>query len=1315
MTDAGFLIAPLEVEALVVNDEFRLNQAPFIRAQMEYETLGQGQNAQPGLDDRDTRFETEEPHKGISAADFYNGVYLKWRLPRALTHGEQDAVRSELRFPPIPNRWIVVRYDEAGGTPAAWVVESDYEGAQASPPQSIADVNTLYLTETEGAPTATWIGRRVDLAEDTWSESPHSRGLTAAGAGNPAFAFYQPQNNNVLSFVDTLAAEGLAKCELSYQVFGWYSNPAEDPLAAVPKEGLLEVLEALGWTLPEGTDSSLTASRTLLSGYLSRVEWQTEKTPPGGVQRSAPLSLAVGSSSVEALTGLVSAQAAAASAAIEPELLEAFQLDMLDVLDEPDGEAKLAEQLRESLFQRFGGGFVWEIADVPGTDAPGAAELEKEAEWLLELNQAQARLDAQIAELADLRLHLYELWWKAFSWRPRYSGPITKQELEAQLDPETTGTVADETKLKYGEVEASAKGVPSGLTPEALEAAIKTCEKLHGLPSSRRLKRTEAAPFYTPNNPVLLIAGAGASGIRPAPERALCRFPQQLVSGLKLKSGEVTAATMGTALPRPDLSPATGVPWDADLATALVVEAFFTDPSRVGAIATATGATPAEVETAMEEAPTGTRPTDGLGVWMENPWRPLLLIWEASYYPIPYASDESSWAFEADRYVWTGSGGSDTTSIQLGGTIQLGTAAVFNMAARLKAFLASNPHLGNEEREQLETLLAFVSTQENDWDLLSQALDGFNAGLQMSQPGVFTSPSGTAARFNAELPELIGPVPGYPPAVGPPPTGTPPPSLFQPLRGGQFCFTEIALVDEWGQARRPIEPKSSQYAPVFLPATMRSGASSSSLRFDVLQRDEPPPAVPRAIRAPGAGDGATVTVTKLTPDSVEGGGGDLVLEVEGSGFASGQEPTVTWNGLPLATEFISETKLKATVPAGLLALPDAVAVAVRVDRHLRAEAEETFVEVPPALPQPARLAFDQLAASDDNVVVGPLAPEADPVCGWVLPNHLDSSLMAYLPTGEPLGELSYGVGAAGRAAIWTAAPGALYSELSEVEAHVPHLGKMLGALAAQGEEAFAAFLAAVDESLWMSAPASRAFDGGLGTLIGCPLALVRARVQFELLGAPRRDPSWQYTFQQPTPNPLAASALAVELGGRAWLDDGLVGYFEGDEYEKLYVVAQARAAASKYLQTIGEPGNHLALAADGSAPALLSLLLDPRAPVHAATPALPGVSLSLPARRVEAALGALEVTFRVNGGLTGSETPAPGGTPGPPVIQLPLPATNAGEWSWQEQDAGGWASYETAAPSSGAPLGDVPPVLRRGLLTLSRFAKPDKPSAREKP
>src|SRR5689334_699551 len=120
MADSGPLIVPITVEALVVNDDVRTVQGndAFVRAQMDYSgafQTGEMDNAEPPPFTTDADFTAQPGSKtgnGIDVSTYYDGVYLKWRLPDALTTGAQDNQAGETTYPLVPNRWMVVR---AGG------------------------------------------------------------------------------------------------------------------------------------------------------------------------------------------------------------------------------------------------------------------------------------------------------------------------------------------------------------------------------------------------------------------------------------------------------------------------------------------------------------------------------------------------------------------------------------------------------------------------------------------------------------------------------------------------------------------------------------------------------------------------------------------------------------------------------------------------------------------------------------------------------------------------------------------------------------------------------------------------------------------------------------------------------------------------------------------------------------------------------------------------------------------------------------------------------------------------------------------------
>jgi hypothetical protein len=1457
VSEEGPLVVAIAVEALVVNDATRHGQHgvhAWMRSQMNYNALHNGGNG-AARQVSDARFTSEEP----AASAFYNGVYLKWRLPPALTRGVHEGASGKTTYPAIPNRWLVVR---SGGpanarTACAWIVESDYAWPGAVKPANASEWPTVYPGLFGGTvPYAASIGRNVPLERGaSWKESGHKLGLTAVGPGNPAFGQYQPQNNNVLSLIDPLGAAGAAAQTLSYSVLGWFSDTADDPLSNPEELGFALLLKKLGWSLPEHTDATLTASRSLLWGSVDGVLWQTATAPAGGPPSGAqPLSIAIGNTSAEALTTLVATQAEAQHRQVDAELFEAFQLDAVDVLDRPDGAAELAERLHASCFQRFSGGYEWALVAAPGQTAP-------EGDFsaaLASLNKAQTELDEAGETLAELQSELYTTWWKSFTFPTASAGVaepvVTDAELEQLLESGRKATAAAQAA-----VTALAQQVPQGDTPEALAAAVAAYQKTHGIPETLLLKRLPRDRYYAPKDPVVLIAGAGASGIADTPASTLVRFPTQLVEGIKLVGpGETTvsAATPGLHIPTPDLTGVSGAPWEGALVSALLVEAFFVDPANATLIGTALGRSDYEAIAARIAEPaaaTGTYPAGAASQWMGNPWRPLLLMYGCNYFSLPYATSSSeNWRFEGAYELAAAAPSVAVPGPGPAGTIMLAATAALNMKARLEQFLANNPNMAAEQRAAFEALMGFVTAADTNWDLLSQALDGFNDQLLLRQTGVYVHPEAV----DPGLAATIGDAVGNPPALGPVPAqGHETHSLFQNWRAGQFYLSQLILVDEWGQALWPL-PNETAAVDVYRPAGLTPVLTSAGATFTVGSApaiDSLTPAVAAAGGEPvtivltgsGFASGATAALDGTPLQTTPAGGGGLTatvpstllvagehavtvaagggtsapvgfavsagpvvdrispcvmqagtagsstieLTVTGANFAAGA--TVGWHGLPLATRAIDSTELVAQIPAAYLAAPCSVPVAVEsggsnsnavtfaiseeavvqaltpasalagsgaitvtVDgvgfdplstlhwapaaggpgttlptsfvsaNRLTATISPTLlgaaatftvsestgssivptlstsvIQLPPALLQPGRLLFELVSASDDAVTVGPGNPEADPVCGWVLPNHLDESLLAYAPNGQLLGAMALDVGDLGEPHVcWTAAPGA--QGLAQLAASLPHFGPFLLALSQQPSGTFAGVLNAIDETLWSTQPIGAAFDRSLAVLLGRPLAMVRASLQLDLAGKPRPDPSWQFTATPATPE-VTGYAFPAELGNVAQLEDGLIGYFSGDDYSHMNVVVQSGADADGYLKPIGQEGNYVPLTAGSGQRVLLSMLLDPRAAVHATTGILPVGSLEVPDRFVAPALAAMCATFRLSGVLTEERTAIDEHGTAVSSVVMPLPGETTGSWSWLEKDGTAWTASLTTAADAAAHLGNTAPVLRQGLLQLT--------------
>ncbi|WKX74068.1 hypothetical protein [Streptomyces sp. XD-27] len=242
-----------------------------------------------------------------------HGVYVQWTLPAALrcAVASSAAASRTAVFPPVPNRWLLVRSGD-GGT-AAWVIDSDYaDGAGGgTSPYVVHGADGLKITA---------IGRCKDRAQ--WTAASNHEGdrptapLTAVGPGLPMFAAYQPYNANVFSFHDPLTPGIRAHdATLHYSVVGWRAEkeldvlhwnggpsggpdggPKDRPKGREPATPA-ELAAALGWHAAGGGFGP----RTVYAGAVRSVAWSTAVNDPADtVPSKEDCGIAVGPTAIDA-------------------------------------------------------------------------------------------------------------------------------------------------------------------------------------------------------------------------------------------------------------------------------------------------------------------------------------------------------------------------------------------------------------------------------------------------------------------------------------------------------------------------------------------------------------------------------------------------------------------------------------------------------------------------------------------------------------------------------------------------------------------------------------------------------------------------------------------------------------------------------------------------------------------------------------------------------------------------------------------------------------------------------------------------------
>ncbi|NUR84998.1 MAG: hypothetical protein HOY71_13020, partial [Nonomuraea sp.] len=334
--------------------------------------------------------------------------------------------------------------------------------------------------------------------------------------------------------------------------------------------------------------------------------------------------------------------------------------------------------------------------------------------------------------------------------------------------------------------------------------------------------------------------------------------------------------------------------------------------------------------------------------------------------------------------------------------------------------------------------------------------------------------------------------------------------------------------------------------------------------------------------------------------------------------------------------------------------------------QLRVPGRADWVAMPPRLAQPARMTARWLDGEHELAEMNNL-PDSSPVCGWLLPDNLDGGLAVYEASGTLVGTLG--------ATRWDPAPGAS-GEIAN-----PHLREVVERLRAMGPGGLTAFSARLEDTLDLIEPEEAARHAGMAPLAGRPIAVARMELSLDLMGPPALHQDWNVfrrdlrrTSRQDDDFPLVRFPLRV--GDPARLGDGVIGYWVAGEEE--FTDATAVLEQAPFMP-----------------PTRLTLLLDPRCPVHVTSGVLPGRTLRIPAEHYQDALTGMEIDFFTGPVLAGPGTPA-----------LPLPAEPGYAWFWVARDGDAW----TRAPLEPGPGAEQTPDIlfaRDGWLAI----RPTSPGA----
>lgn len=1069
-----------------------------------------------------------------------SGVHLHWALPDALTHGHVNVEASgieTIRYPRVPNRWLVVRGDGNPSNDKCWVVESDYlypedrdRENNAPPPHSIKYPFDLSENHVSAGQPFRYMGRKVNLCEWEPAQSPSksylSEGLTAVGYGEPNFAAFYSNCFSVFGCHDEL--EHLVQSEkLTYEVIGWYEpvNQAEaDPMINLLREydeageeykirySLYEhIQKEFQWEITDlDAQEGSTPEELIIADQMicfAQLELYLGEALNSEVNRNgADTRVSIHNTGTEALSSLLAEQLGSdkgTQAEIEDQL-EYMQLlgklgeHRLDLLP------KFYETRHEKGFDAINGGFIWNITHL-SDEEPSVQELIND---LKTLNRLQKQHDDAREEIVSMQRQLYSDWYKYMlcacppdGTHDRYPNMDAAREFienhgMTSLEAKIRGTSGYQVEWKENEdgtlkiVDASGENPDSppekgSLASEIIGTIKKLLEKIKKLNVSEgeapELKRQTAPRFWIANDPVILLEGELAS--------ATFRHGQD---GRDHESGLLKCyQAPGVIAPTKENK-----------------DAFFS--------------------TLLQTVRESLKCKGGIGFHTQkkNSWNPLMLHWQSEFFPVrdthhfgvnqyPPNFLNKHYALDRDKLEFRHIREHDYTGNPqvLSGQVILTPSGKTQLSESLTKFSEANAE-PDSSNSPLAKIANVASNKLNGLNVLSQSLGGFNEALLQHKQTMqlpIDDPTGFVGSraFTQKVKKLVGVESKSAPA---------PHEHFLPWRTGKMQVTQLRLVDSFGQIA------------------------------------------------------------------------DL--------------PT---------TDFIYPHTLNTQ--------------------------NRNNVDLPPRLSQPARLNFRWLDASQYEAELNSPLMES-PICGWLVQNLLDESIMIYDHQGQGLGL----VGIEGK---WKPVPGQDWvididfianERLRNVVKHLT-------------QACFPDFFRQLVLAMESIDPENHRQHPELALLIGKPIAVVRAQVNLQLKGKPAINQNWPAFLQdlkregRRTTEAFESIKVPVHIGTGKQFNDGVLGYWREDESFSL---------SEEFFPVDGENSElHLDFS---SGPQFLTLLMDPKAKAHVSCGLFPTKVLDIPAKHYVAALQNIAISFKASPILTPNYQ-----------ISISLPNEAGFQWSWLQK------------------------------------------------
>ncbi|EHQ89890.1 hypothetical protein [Desulfosporosinus youngiae] len=337
---------------------------------------------------------------------------------------------------------------------------------------------------------------------------------------------------------------------------------------------------------------------------------------------------------------------------------------------------------------------------------------------------------------------------------------------------------------------------------------------------------------------------------------------------------------------------------------------------------------------------------------------------------------------------------------------------------------------------------------------------------------------------------------------------------------------------------------------------------------------------------------------------------------------------------PLRGGFFKFDKIRLIDTFGEFQNVECKSLAISEDLSPEKGKHGTYVMLPPRFMQSTKLQFDFL----DSKTNAPcdFSLKDTPICGWVIPNHIDQSLMLYDESGQMLGSL---VVTGFKDSPVMLRPAAGHSEIPIMQREIKAFADEILSRSSQHENVLTPLLGIIDSSFWDIQGSGGAQSTGLSLYIGRPLVLARARMSIVQEGPLARFKVLESNTKTPVPIPptsIESFKMPLVVGERDHLEDGVIGFFieNGQKTYAQFNSIYCQEETSDYFNKNNKADIPMAVSGKNQT---LTVLIDPLQTMNLISGMLPVMTQRIPQNRIETALNSLYLTLYTGPILVGNE------------------------------------------------------------------------------